>query len=74
MGVILAEREPFPLIVQQETAHIRVIDKADTEQGIHLTLVQLSGLIQIGYGIQQGVNTVGRRCNHNDFTGEIGRG
>ena len=72
--VIFAKRKSVPVAIQEESAHVRIVDKADTQHGIHFALVEMSSFIHICDGVEQGIFTIfGSRDYHYFFAHVFGR-
>ena len=72
--VIFAKRKSVPVAVKQKSAHVRIVDKADTQHGIHFALVEMSSFIHICDGVEQGIFTIfGSRDYHYFFAHVFGR-
>ncbi len=56
--IVFAKRKSYPVAIEEEAAHVGVVDKTYAEQCVHLALVEMGCFPKVGYGIQQRIGTI----------------
>ena len=57
--VVLAQGVTYPVVAQEQSAHIGVIDEDYAEVIINFTLIEIGHGPKVGYAVKHGLLTVG---------------
>ncbi len=73
VNVVFTEGETPPMIVQQETTHVGIVDKTNAEQGVYFPFVQMSCPVKVGDRIKERIVAVGHGGNDNHLLRKVDR-